>query len=302
MPNIVSSTADILKKLNAEFFAGINGDKRSKFDKLANVTKSSTVNQTYAISSMVPGIREWLDQIEYTDGRIYELIIQNKGWQSGFMEDRLNYMGMNNNVSGNLQMQIQKAVGDWIYFKDKLINSVFENNLLAFDGTALFADTRPNIDTGTNTADNIVTGTGVTIDTITADLDSAIDQLNKLRDKNGLPFNVDQQLVVLAPSHLERKFRKILGEGDLITIGGVQTTNYWSGLADLITNPYQGATDNDWYLINAANSFRPVIIQEMEPPKYNVKDDLDQRHIKFFATSFMGYGAGNPFSIIKVNN
>jgi hypothetical protein len=127
-----------------------------------------------------------------------------------------------------------------------------------YDGAQLFsnshlvgADGRP--------WDNLLAGTGVTATTLKADLQSAINQFNRIPWGPGNQFMPIEgaRFTVIAPKELELAFREVLYNKQNPD-ATYNTENVWSGLADLFTTNLLNDTNN-WYLLMDIAGTKPFI-------------------------------------------
>lgn len=290
------------KKIKAVWSKIFDGEASTELQKmLAENIKSTSDKETYTFAQLFSRIREWLDEASFDTGKSYEYTIKNKKWQEGFAVDNdyLEDVKADSMLSGDLQSKIKGMAVDFADHKDERINDLIIANGNAFDGTAMFSDTRPNIVDGDG-LDNIVTGTGITLALIQADLKSAMTQLKGMKIK-GKPVNKNAKPIVLIPTQLWSLMNE-LRTSQTIIIGGASQSNDLQNTFEIIENYDQETTNNDWYLVNGNSKMKPFIIQNREEPKMIEIDD-QKKDVKFYnwkARYDAGYG--NPLSIVKVNN
>jgi phage major head subunit gpT-like protein len=147
----------------------------------------------------------------------------------------------------------------------ELIYSQLAANPLAFDGVALFADTRV-IGRSAN-VDNSLAGTGVTVAALQTDLAAAVAAMSLFQDDKGRPMGLIGDTLIV-PSALKQPFYQALNanQGNINQPVAPPGTNYEAGGYQVILNPY--ATDaNDWFLV-AANGgpIKPFIFQDRIKP------------------------------------
>jgi len=288
----------VLKGIKALFAKTLQGMQLSEVKKVMENVLSDGAYEDYWIPGNANRIREWIDSIVYSDGKDYKFQIYNKDFGGGFklkrttLEDSRKYLG------GNVENWVRGLAREWVSLPDEFVGILLEKNGNAFDGTPFFANNR-NLDTGSNTIDNIVSGTGTTQAQILADFDNAYNQLVSFKDKNNKPFNKNPKLAVIVPAHLTLTFKKIFS-GEIKQLSS--STNIYAGMVEILTNYYQSNSSDDWYLVNLNSSMKPFILQERQKPTWDMKDEKDNVNIKYFTTGRYGYGYGNPLSIIKIDN
>lgn len=301
-----NSANALLKGIKADFSQLMNVAPEPIFDPFINRVKSNSDNEKYWIPESLPGIKEWLDQRHFADFSDNALTVYNKEWDDGITVNRFTLDDSREYLGGNLENWIKLLVNQYKDFPDELCQNLLTANSVAFDNTAFFATTRPNIDTGDNTINNLINGTSsstYSLSEFEADFKSSKAKLLAFRDKNNRVFNKRPKLVAFVPPHLEDVAKTLLdARQETIYVSGTQS-NLYAGQAEVIVNPEQvSETDNDWYLVNIANPFKPFVIQDREGVVWDVWDDNLNKDIKYGFYFRMGYNFLNPFAIVKVNN
>lgn len=298
-----STPEAIQKSINALFFKYLNETPRDALckDIFYKVTSENKV-ENYLMFGNFWSISEWTAAPTWSNyyNKDYIYTLANKDYITGQVAIKKSDWKAEKYVLGaSAELAVRSAVEKFITFPDKLIADLVDANGNAFDGTAFFSNSRTNIE-GSTAIDNIYTGTGTTLAAVYADFKGAMNQLIGLVDKGGTPFNVSYQFIVMCPPQLFDKFNT-LKNADTLYLSGTQSNDI-KGLFDIIVNPYLGATDNDWYLINKNSPIRPFIVQVQSEPEWNYKDESDDPYTYFFATATMSAGYGNPMSIVLVSN
>lgn len=289
----------VLAGIKGEFLKVMSTVKdKSNFEALARVLNSERDTETYTFLETATAIREFMDKVQYDDYKAFNQSVKNIPFSEGTMVDRFTLDDSKKDLGAGLVDHINSIVQNWITFPDSKLNDLLIANPDAFDGTAFFANARPNLNTGAYTIDNIVTGTGTSIAQLTADLNSAIAQMDTFRDKTGQPFNMNPKYAILCPAHLHRNFREIVGKEFLA--GGENNINW--NIAEIVVNYPQLQANNDWYLVNTANPVKPFLIQKRQTPTWEMEDKKDERYIKYFSIARTGFALLNPLAVIKVDN
>jgi phage major head subunit gpT-like protein len=301
-----NSATALLKGIKAEFSQLFNVAPESTFGPMINNVKSNSDQEKYWIPESLPGIQEWIDQRHFGDFSDKDLTVINKEWDDGLEVNRFTIDDSREYLGGNVESWVKLLVNQYKDFPDELCQSLLTANSAAFDSTAFFATSRPNINTGSNTINNLLTGTSsstYSLSEFEADYKSAKTALLGMRDLNNRAFNKKPKLVVFVPVHLEDVARVLLDSRQKeIYVSGSQS-NLYAGDAEVVVNYEQtSTTDNDWYLVNVANPFKPFVIQDREGIKWDIWDDNMNKFIKYGFYFRMGYNFLNPMSIVKVNN
>jgi phage major head subunit gpT-like protein len=295
-----NSPAAILKGIRGEFAKQLRDADESMIKAFTQFVKSDSDNEEYLFIDAMPGIREWLDEINFKDFKDFYYQIVNKDWQFGIPVKRNTIDDSKKSLGGSIEMNIRTSVDSWNSFPDELIADLLTANGTAFDGTAFFANTRPNLQ-GANAIDNLYSGTGVTLAQVEADFKGAKDALRAFRDRNDKPMNRRTKLAVFIPPHLEDRFA-VLRESRSIDLGSGAITNTLLNTFDIIINYFQSSSDNDWYLINTNAAIPAFIYQTRKSPSWDFVDDKRSLKVEYFSTARMNAGYGNPTAIVKVDN
>lgn len=279
---------------------------KSVYDQFIEKTSSNTNEEKYWIPESLPSFQEWVDSITYSDFEDNQLTVKNKHYQRGFKLER-DYLSDTRAVLGsNIEKFIKLIIKKYTSFPDKLVALLLAANSNAFDGTAFFATSRPNLSTGSNTINNLASGTlstAYTTSTFSADLQTAKNQFAAMKDRDDEPFHEAPKYIALIPTHFEGIAKQVLTAESYIDAGtSQQTSNIYRGDAEIILNTRQSTSDNDWYLIDANSDFLPFIIQDRQGVQWHMKDDEEITSLKYWAEFRMGYEFLNPMSIVKINN
>lgn len=301
-----NSALAVYKGIRTEFSQGLQNAPESVYDPMIDRVKSDSNKENYWIPVTVPKIKAWLDQRHFSNMSDKKLEIYNEDWDDGIRVDRNTLSDSKKTLGGNLEKWIKGMVDTYKDFPDELCQVLLTANSNAFDGTAMFATSRGNLDTGSNTINNLLTGTSSSTYSTAefeADYKSAKTALLGLRDKHNRAFNKNPKLAVFVPQHMEDQAKVLLADRqELIYVSSVQS-NLYAGDAQVIINWEQTTTtDNDWYLVNLNATWRPFIIQDREGPKWEFEDNWKAKYIDYGYSFRMGFGFGNPMSIVKINN
>ena len=299
------SAIALQKGIKAEFSKLMATKPANEFAKMINRVKSNSNEEKYWIPGTVPGFKEWIDARHFGDFGDKNLTVVNKHWDSGLQVERDTLDDTREFLGGNVESWIKMLVDKYTSFPAKAVQLILDANTAAFDATAIFATSRPNLDTGSNTINNLTTGTSSTTYSLSefeADYKAAKALIIGFKDKDSEPFNEAPRLGVVVPAHMEDVAKTLLAQRQqMIYVSGSQT-NLYAGDAEIIVNYRQGSSDNDWYLVNLANSFAPFVIQDRKGPEWMMKDDAEYLMIKYGVDFRMGYGPLNPMAIVKTNN
>jgi len=301
-----NSSLAVLKGIKANFSQLMNVSQNGTFDKLITRVNSTSDKEKYWIPEALPSIKEWIDQRHFGNFTDKELVVTNKEYDDGLRVDRFTLDDSREYLGGNVEMWIKTLVDTYKGFPDELCQTLLTANSNAFDATAFFATSRPNLD-NSNTINNLLTGTSSTTYSLaefTTDYAAAKAGLLGLRDKHDRAINKNAKLAVVVPTHMEDVARTLLAQSQqLIYISSVQSNLYALDNTEIIVNYEQTtSSDNDWYLVNLNAPFKPFLIQDREAPKWEMWDDTKNRFIDYGFYFRIGYSFLNPFAMIKTNN
>jgi phage major head subunit gpT-like protein len=289
----------LFKGIRTEFAVQLAKASPSQIKRISYYIESKSDKEDLLFLGALPGIKEWIDKIQWGDLKTFKQTVYNKKFHGGaILVDRDTLEDSGVDINGMVGLGINGTMAKWQSFPDKLINTLRVAGLttgLAFDGTLFFAADRPLLK-GTAAINNIVTKTGVTLATVAANLSSAMVQMTDLRDKNGDSFNDDPKFLVYIPLVLQPIFT-VLRDADLVDFGAGSVTNPYKKSFDIIINKAQLSTDTDWCLINENAAIPPFIHQGRKAPKWNMKDDNEDINVKYWSDSRLNAAYGNPTAI-----
>jgi phage major head subunit gpT-like protein len=301
-----NSAKALEKGIKAEFSQLFNIAPESIFDPFIDRVKSNSNKEKFWIPESLPSVLEWTDKRHFGDFGDKELEVINKEWDNGLKVDRFTIDDSKQSLGGSIEAWIKLLVNQYKDFPDELCQKLLTANSVAFDATAFFSTSRANIDTGSNTINNLITGTSSStyiLSEFEADYKSAKTNLLGFRDKNNRAFNKKPQLVAFVPPHLEDVAKTLLNERQTEIYVSGSKSNLYAGDAQVIVNFEQtSATDNDWYLVNIANPHKPFVIQDREGPQWDVWDDNKNKWIEYGFYFRMGHNFLNPMAMVKINN
>ena len=295
-----NSAKAVEKGIKAEFAKALANRTESVIRAFTNMTNSNSDKEVYFLFDVLPQVRQWIDEINLKDFKDFRYEITNIPWQNGTRVDRDTLSDSKVSLGSDLEMWARMLADEWLYLPDDIINNLLVDNGLAFDDTAFFANSRPNLE-GTDTIDNLLSGSGTTLTQLDTDLTAIRTTLRSFKDKNGKPFNRNLRLGVYIPAQLEKNMRT-LANSEIINISGAAVTNTQRGTFDIIVNDQQSVTNDDWYAMNLNATFKPFIWQDRESPTFKTKDDDFKKFIDYAVTGRGNAGYGNPTAIVKVDN
>jgi phage major head subunit gpT-like protein len=290
------------KKIKAAFGRIFDGEASTELQSsLALTVDSNKDKETYSFTYLFNKIREWIDRAKFDTGKTFGYEIKNKKWQSGFDidNDYMEDVKANTELSADLKQKISGVNDDFVDHKDEILNDLLETNGNAFDETAFFANSRPNIPESTG-LDNLLTGSGITLANLDTDLRAAKVALKGMRIK-GKAINKNPTLVVTCPTHLTDLFQT-LRASETVDLGGGAETNTLRNTFEIVENFEQDTSNNDWYLSNKTSKMQPLILQKRQDVQFKeIPDDMEDITFMNWKARYAG-GYGNPMAIVKTDN
>ena len=221
---------------------------------------SNTSSEDYNWFGTVPRMAE--GQPELGGLNAYNMVITNKTYKAGLEVERT---VIEDDKIGMIQPRLRQLGPEAARHPGELIFSLFEAGGVAYDGVTFFSDTRSIGDSGN--IDNIITGTGITVDKIQADIGTARATMVKFKDDRGRVTGRRPNVLVV-PTELFQAFWQALNPGSGSVQNPMPSTNNGSFSAAgylVIENPY--LTDpNDWYALHVDNAARPFVFQNRLAP------------------------------------
>lgn len=263
----------------------------------------------------LPELREWVGPRvqQALRGFNYELV--NQEWEMTVPVMRTDY---EDNQLGQYPVRIQEMGMKTAAHPDKYLTEVrvAGTSEVCYDGQFFYDTDHSEGDSGTQS--NIVTGTGVNIEQVTADFETARARLRNFKNDRGQPFNqmlgMEIPLLCTIPPQLEGVFRRLRNNETVAAIandgtntGGAGQSNAWKGSFDYMIDA-RLADSNDWYMDYIGDMVKPFIKQNRRPVEfYALQDPMSETVRKYNQYEFgtylrytMGYGMWQ-FSV-KVTN
>ena len=300
---MIANADQILRVIDAGFYKNVRATPADRLGGLiTNKTGKTTSDIKALFSDALPIFREWKDELAVNAIKDFEQDIAWKEYEVTVKLLRRTVKNAKSVASLDLAADMRNLANSWVSIADREINTLLVANGNAFDGTAFFANDRPNMK-GTDAIDNLYTGTGVTLTTLYADAEGAITQMQGFKDKYDEPYNETTKFLIYCPTQLWFKLNT-LATKEKVTIGGVQTDNALVGMIEVLPNARQSKSDNDWYISNPNAGLTPFISWDAGRPTGHATDDVhvSNKDMWFTFTGDKAVSYGLPTSMIKINN
>lgn len=217
----------------------------------------------------MPGVQEWIGEINAKGLEDYDYTIRNKDWVAAAT---INENDVDDDQTGSLQMASAMLVKRLLAHPEKLIVSLLTGGTsgLAYDGVAFFSNA-----SGVRTIDNLLAGSGTTLAQLETDLIAALVAQAKFTDDQGEALNIQGNLIV-CPKALEYSFKKLVESRSSPTAtAGVDTYNPFATGFTVIGDARLDAADvNDWYLLATNEIVKPFAfsMREAASPAFEKKN------------------------------
>jgi len=298
-------TSDFLAGLLTNFRAIFNQElseldkKIAQYKLIATEFQSNTDRESYAWLGSVPAMAEWKDKKALYGIGEYDYTLTNKDYEATLEIDR-------NTIEDDKYALIAPrirglAMRAMRFFNEKVISQLDDGaTLLAYDGLAMFADTRAI--GGSGNIDNLMSGSysGSTTEVLAA-IDAAITAMALFKDDRGVAMGLTPDLIVCSPG-MEMLIKRALQP----QVAGVNLPEQGFFTNGVISSPFIDADTDDYYLLCTQAEVKPIILQTRKAPQVVSMDDPKSSHVFLNKTFLYGVearlvcGYGDPRTAIKI--
>ncbi len=271
MAGITSDPAAIAKDLHSRLDAVLAGPRNPLYPKICKKVESDGAFEKYAEVARIPFPSLWVDQRQpHGMDVLNTLTVNNNHYELTIDIDR-------DLVQDAKAWQLSDFVAESAMrmktLPDKLCSALVEagatSGNVGVNGATFYKTSNSFGAAGNNTFDNLLTGTGVGLIALIADLFTAIAALKAFKDDKGGLLNEDMEdgksnLLIQCPVALEGVFSQILNTTWNPTLSAASGQNVNMGRAELFVDA-RLADVNDWYLHYVGGTSRPFIFQERTP-------------------------------------
>lgn len=257
---------------------------------------SDGYDEKYGWLGAMPGVQEWIGELNVKDLADYDYTIRNRDWVTGVP---INQNDLDDDRVGALAMVPELLVKRITAHPEKLLISLLTGGTtsLAYDGVAFFSNT-----SGVRTIDNLLAGSGTTLAQLETDLNTALTEMAKFTDDQGEALNVKGNMIV-CPVALENKFKRLVLSDTDPTASAQGTFNPYAGRFTVIGDARLDAADvNDWYLLATDEVMKPLVLQMREQAKPQMEKTPGTKTWQFSAGYRGNVGYGLPQLAIKTVN
>ena len=282
---------------------GADGDIAiAEIGEIALLVPSGAAQEAYTALSPAPGLALTIGDMVITKLAQGKLELVTNTYTAGigiprddFHDDRI----------GLHRSRVREMANKGTFHPHKLIATTLEANPAAFDGTALFADSRPNsqiVGSFDNNLAPTMAGAAPTVAEFETAVKEAILALETFTDAKGDPITVGGEFGIWVPSAL-RWQAKACAEDDLIGAAGATKTNEVKDQFSWAKNPFFTSAVTMYTFVKNAGA-KPVVLQEREALSTEELGEGSDEYVKrqqalFTARARRACAAGHPGLIVK---
>lgn len=293
---MIIDTVALERGLNAAFKKAQDELSASAYRKqlrdLLMEVPSTGSSEKYGWLGDFPQVREWLGDKRAHELKDYDFEISNRDFEVTIAIDRNE---ISDDRAGIIVPRLQGIAQALQDHKLDLITDLLVNGAtgLAYDGIAFFSDV-----SGDRINDNLLAGTGSTIDTIKADIYSAYSAMLQFKSDTGKILGLEMDTIACSAGLLGLVLEAVNAAPGATTFNVLST---W--IKNVIVVPSLTDAD-DWYGFCSNRALKPFIYQKREEPKGILDDSEVKRNRKLYYSAEMrgDAGYGLPQLALKVVN
>lgn len=263
-------------------------------------TESDGADEEYGWLGESPNLSEWVDERKIKSLIDFEYKIKNKDYEATIGVDR---NSIKDDKMGSIKTRIKDLAAKARLHPKKLFLEALKNGEteLCYDGQPFFSASHEEGKSGAQS--NIVTGGGVTLALIKADLEKARARMKSFKTDTGEPYNEGEiELAVICHPDLQSVF------DDLNTLERIDgSTNGMRGKLKNIVVSSRLSDVNDYYVGDVSPGLKPFIQQNRQAPEFGgLEGDSEMGFMRkkwvYGVDMRMGFGYGIWQKMVKVKN
>lgn len=294
--------AGVMTNFRAIFTQGLADGAISLSDylKLATVFNSTSDKESYAWLGATPSMQEWTDKRRLNGLRGFDYTLTNLHYEATVEVDRNTF---EDDKYGLIKPRVQAlAKAALKYYNERVFSQLDDGaTLLAYDGAAMFADTRV-IGESAN-IDNLLAGSySASATEILAGIAAGVVAMANFQDDWGKPMNLLPDTIVCSP-YMYLPIKNALLPG---VAGVIRQENEF--IKNIIASPWIDLNKYDWYLLCTTEEVKPIVFQLRKAPEFVSLDDPKTEHVFKNRTFLYGVdtrfqvGYGDPRTAIKIDD
>lgn len=300
-----TSTGLSQRGLNATFFPRFK-DTPTLWRELCSLIKSDSAGETYKWLGQLPMPSEWKGKRRSQALRDFGMQLLNQHWESTLPVDRDE---LADDQTGQIALRVGEMAARFAQHPDKLLVELIEagESALCYDGQYFFDTDHAEGTSGSQSNKltyDVATPAAPTAVEFEAAFWKVIEALVGFVDDHGEPWNmfttIDQMagLLVVVPKNMLQVAVKLLGANAAPILSN--DSNILAGRAKVVTNARLSWTTK-FAVFKTDDVMRPLIFQDRQPVKTDIKDDSEDKEIKYMADGRYALGYGLWQKAVLVN-
>ncbi len=299
-------TADLLAGLTTNYRAifkkslADNAGTLEAWKKVCTIFDSTTDKESYGWLGEHPNMVEWEDKRNIRSLRAFDYTLTNKHYESTI---GINRDTIEDDKYNLFTPRIQALARAYLRFCNDQVFSWLDGGAtnVAYDGTAMFADTR--VIGGSGNIDNYLSGSysGSAAEIRTA-IALAFSTMMNFTDDYGKPMNLMPDTIVCSPA-----MYLAIKEAIRPDYAGAQRSEA-EFVKDIIVSPFIDTDTDDWFFLCTTSEVKPLIFQNRKNPEFAALDDpkdsfvFQNKKFLYGVDARFQVGFGDPRTAIMVHD
>lgn len=298
--SIIDTASTVYRSLFQEIFQGPPPGTYANFVQL--ISTDSKVNEIDVLGAM-PVIREWTSEKLFKDARAYSVSATVKAFERSFRINRLNASLDRTGLIADALRRFLSDTNGAIY--DKLAHDALFDNLVGYDGVALFSASHPHGPAGATQSNTSSTAFSF------AQHDAVMQAGMTLRDEESEPFGVSYDTLIVGPKLMKLAMEVTQSNERLMAVAndGLEAGTrvaastipnvYGGGQMKLIVDPrLVGSRDDYYYYLDTSKSAKPIVMFEARAPEAVMQDQMSDEgrflhdELRFSVEADLAFAAG----------
>ncbi len=297
-------TSDFLAGLMTNFRAifqdaFIKAADAAEYKPVVLETKSDSAKEAYGWLGSLPALSEWKDTRKLYGLRAFDYTLENLNYEATIEVDRNT---LEDDEYSMIQYRIRQLAQRAQDHMAKLVFDLLDGGeaSLAYDGTAMFSDSR-TIGSSAN-IDNLLSGSySGSADEIRAAVAAGVVAMRNFEDDRGVKMNLCPDTIVCSPA-MEIPVKNAL----LPAVAGT-TRAEAEIIKRILVRPEIDGDALDWYLLSTERmGLKPLILQVRKAPEFVAVDKPDAPNVFLNRLLYYGIdwrgavGFGDPRCAVKI--
>ena len=295
MPSTIN-TGVTLRGLNGTFFPKFEA-ANVLWRLLCSLVQSDGASETYKWLGQLPMPNEWKGSRRSKALGDFGQTLVNQHWESMLEIDRDEYA---DDQTGQLAVRTAEMATRFAQHPDKILVDLIEaaESTACYDGQYFFDTDHVEGDSGSQSNDltyDVATPADPTASEFEKAFWQAVEALVGFVDDQGEPWNLFtdfeqmEGLLVMVPKNMLRVASQVLGVNAAPIIDS--TSNILAGRAKVVTTPRLSWTTK-FSVFKVDDAMRPLIFQQRQQVQTQIKDDPEEKPVKYMADARYAVGYG----------